>query len=97
MKMEEFIQRVKNGRFFTLEFIKRTTGELRVMNCRLGVKAHVKGVGRTFDPKEKDLLGVFDLQKQGYRFINLRDPLVLKMDGKKYNWNTQLKEFIEEE
>ena len=96
MKIEEFITRARTGRFFTFEFIKRTTGEHRVMNARLGVKAHVKGVGRTFDPKPKDLLGVFDMQKQGYRFINLREPVVLKMDGHKYNWDVDKREFIEE-
>lgn len=96
MKIEEFIEKVRSGRVFTLEFIKRTNGDRRVMNCRLGVKAHVKGVGRTFDPKTKDLLGVFDMQKQAYRFINLRDPLILRMDGKKYNWDNGTREFIEE-
>lgn len=97
MTMEEFIARVRNGRIFTLEFVKRTTGEFRVMNARLGVKAYVKGVGLKFDPKAKDLLGVFDLQKGEYRFINLRAPITLKLEKEVYDWDFNLQLFVKKE
>jgi len=32
------------GKFFSVEFVKRTTGEVRKMNCRTGVTKGVTGV-----------------------------------------------------
>ena len=58
----EIINSIPNGRVFTVEFIKRTTGELRKMNCRKGVRKGVNGRGRNFDPKSKGLIGVFDMK-----------------------------------
>jgi len=57
------------GHIFKVVFIKRTTGEKRVMVCRGRVKKGVKGVGLAFEPNEKQLLVVYDMQKQGYRMI----------------------------
>ena len=56
---------------FTVSFIKRSTGELRVMNCRFGVKKHLQGGELAYNPKEKNLLMVFDMQAKGYRSISL--------------------------
>ena len=63
--------------FFTVHFIKRTTGELRIMNCRRGVKKHLSGqpnssgtLGLGYNAKSKNLLPVFDVQKGQYRSIN---------------------------
>lgn len=69
---------------FTVEFIKRTTGELRVMNCRKKVNIGVKGIGHSFIPAEKNLVCVWDMQKEDYRFINLDDVLRVKIHGKEY-------------
>lgn len=95
MNYNQFLDQVRSGKIFTIEFIKRTTGENRVMNARLGVKAHVKGVGRSFVPDNKNLLGVFDMQKQAYRFVSLECLIGLKLNGKEYSWNQENQEFIE--
>ncbi len=47
---------VSNGAIFNVKFIKRTTGELRSMTCRLGVQKHLKGGKKGFSDKAKDLL-----------------------------------------
>lgn len=95
MTRDDFEQAAMDGHVFTVEFIKRTTGEYRVMNCRCGVKKDLKGVGRLFDPKKKDLLGVWDMQNDGYRFVNLKDLQLLKMKGKCYRWNGIAERFDE--
>ena len=41
------------GEFVGVEFTKRTTGEVRQMNCRLGVKKHLKGGEQAYDPVAK--------------------------------------------
>jgi hypothetical protein len=80
-KAIEFIQST-NGKFFTCEFTKRTTGELRTMLCRTGVKSGLKGGTLKFDPKEKDLIVVWDRQKKLYRMIPVDGLRRIKVRGK---------------
>lgn len=56
-----------SGKFITVSFYKKN-GELRVMNCRLGVTKYLKGGQCTLD-KEKFLI-VYDMVKKGYRAID---------------------------
>lgn len=72
------------GRAFAVTFTKRTTGEVRHMNARLGVKKGVKGVGLKFDPSERDLLIVYDLQKQAFRSISLDSVTEVVVERRKY-------------
>ena len=57
------------GTIFKAIFRKKTTDEtgkrrFRRMVCRKGVKKHVKGVGMPYDPKDYNLIGVYDMQKK---------------------------------
>lgn len=56
--------------FFSVEFIKKN-GDLRKMVCRLNVKKGVTGAGMSYDPTSKGLLCVYDVQKEGFRMINI--------------------------
>lgn len=69
MTLAEFVQKAKTGRIFTVTFTKKN-GETRVMNARLGVKRYLKGGELPYDPISKNLLPVYDVQKNGYRMIN---------------------------
>jgi hypothetical protein len=60
------------GKFVTVVF-KKKDGQLRKMNCRLGVKKHLKGGLSTVDHSK--YLVVYDMQNAGYRCIN-RDTIV---------------------
>lgn len=98
-----FFEKTKGGKIFTIEFTKRSNGENRVMNCRRGVQKGVKGVGLKFNPEEKELLVVYDMQKLeegkdekgAFRMVNLSDLISLRMDGKHYNWDKVSQMFIE--
>jgi len=68
---KEMVEGYKGNKFFTVTFVKRTNGELRVMNCRKGVKKHLKGGVKKYDPKAKNLVCVYDVQSKGYRSIAL--------------------------
>ena len=83
MKLIETMDAIRksNGKIFRVEFIKRTTGEKRVMVCRLGVKKGVNGKGLKFDPTKKALMPVFDMQKQEWRMINLATIISLQVCG----------------
>jgi hypothetical protein len=61
----------KNGKFFTVKFIKRSTGEERTMNCRLNVQKHLKGGTKPYNDAEHRLLTVYDVKAEGYRCIPL--------------------------
>jgi len=72
-----------NGKIFSAVFTKKN-GEKRRMVCRQGVSKYVKGVGLKFKPEEKDLIGVFDMQKKAYRFINTNTLEQVKIKGATY-------------
>ena len=69
------------GRVFGVQFIKRSTGEVRKMSARTGVTKYVTGEGLKFSPSKKNLITVFDMNKQGYRMINLEGLTSLKLNG----------------
>ncbi len=73
------------GKFFTVSFIKRTDGTTRIMNARLGVKAFLKGGTLPYNPEAKRLIPVYDVQKRGYRMINLDTIFNLKIGQQEYN------------
>lgn len=81
MDRQAILDLVGDGKIFTAVFTKKDGSE-RVMNCRTNVSKYVKGVGLAFNPKEKDLLSVYDLQAKGYRFIPTDERLLeLHFDG----------------
>ena len=79
-----------NGKIFSAVFTKKN-GEKRLMGCRLGVSKYVTGVGLKFKPEEKSLIGVFDMVKHAYRFINLNTLNKLKINGHTYDVQTENK------
>ena len=72
-----------NGKIFSA-VITQKDGEKRKMVCRQGVAKYVKGVGLKFKPEEKDLIGVFDMHKKAYRFINAKTLEQIKVEGVTY-------------
>ena len=51
------------------------------MTARLHVKKGVKGTGMAYNPIEKGLLPVWDMQKKGFRMINLKTVTKLQIKG----------------
>lgn len=50
-----------NGKFFTIEFIKRTDGSLRVMRATTNYQKHLVGGVMKYDANAKSLIPVLDL------------------------------------
>ena len=74
-KRNEILQFIKrlNGRFFTVEFIKKDN-TIRKMNCRTGVKKHLVNNGKQIKltpPNENGILRVYEPNKAQYRSINI--------------------------
>ena len=74
----------QEGRMMSVEFIKRTNGEVRQMNCRTGVRKHLTGEGAKYNFSDKGLISVFDLQKNGYRTINAKAITKVRAGGREY-------------
>lgn len=68
------------GQIFTTTHIKKN-GDTRVMNCRKGVHKHTQGGSLSFNPKERGLIGVYDLIAKGYRFVNRKTLQGIKYKG----------------
>ncbi len=75
---------VSNGAIFSVEFIKRSNGELRKMICRLGVKKHLRGGDKAYDSEQHKLLTVFDMEKEGYRSIPVDTIQRLSVNGQTF-------------
>ena len=73
------------GKFFTVTFTKRTTGEQRVLNGKQGVTKHLKGGPAAYSFSEKRLLPVFDTTKSEYRSIPVEGISELKICGKVFS------------
>lgn len=82
----------RTGRIFTVQFVKRTNGELRTMNCRGGVKKGVKGRGMAYNPAHKNLVPVYDMllarttgnPAASYRQIPVDGVLLVRANGEEY-------------
>ena len=81
---QQKIKDYKGSQFFTVEFVKRTTGDTRVMNCRKGVRKGTKGGSLSFNPIDKGLVGVFDIPKGQHRFISLDEIKRVSIGGSRY-------------
>jgi hypothetical protein len=83
----EAAQKIRDtkGRMFTVTFIKKSNGEKRTMNARLGVKAYLRGGVLPYDPNTKGLIPVYDIQTKDYRMINIQGIVNLKTGGVEYN------------
>jgi hypothetical protein len=77
-------KRNKKSTIFRVEFVKRTTGQYRVMRCRFGVTKHLKGGKLAYNPRDYDLLNTWDVDKREYRSINLNDLKKLHINGRSY-------------
>ena len=87
-QLEQIIRQLSPNQFFGVTFVKRTTGEIRTMHCRLGVtpKTQAKNPGFRFDPSGHGLLPVYDVQKKDYRMINLDGITQLRINGKVFDF-----------
>lgn len=75
----EQIQTADNT-IFSVTFEKKD-GTMRTMVARLNVKKGINGKGMAYNPIEKGLLPVWDMQKNAFRMINLKTVTELKIKG----------------
>ncbi len=75
---KEAINIIKNGKFCTVTFAKRSDNTTRVMNCRTGVKRYLKGgKGSTYKAADHDLITVYSLKEGQYKSIPIERILIV--------------------
>ena len=57
------------GRFFTVTFITKA-GNARTLLGRTGVRQNLTGQGLAYNPEDRGLIVVYDVQAKGYRMVN---------------------------
>jgi hypothetical protein len=72
-----------NGTFFSVSFVKRGDGSIRKMLCRTGVKKYTTGEGLKYDPIEKGLLPVWEINK-GYKMVPLSNVICFNAHGQEF-------------
>jgi len=73
-----------NGKIFRVTFTKRSTGETRILVGRLGVTSALKGGTMSYNPTDKGLMTVYDVQKKGYRMIPIEGLQEVRFQGVTY-------------
>ena len=86
-KANEIHQVILNtkGKFFTTTFIKKD-GSVRTMTARTGVHKGVNGKGLKFNPTDKDLVVVYEMNKDGHRMINLNTVTQITFNNQTLNF-----------
>lgn len=83
-ELARIVMQYQGNHIFSAKFIKRTTGEERIMVCRKKVQIGLTGRGLNYNPTSKGLMGIWDVAKKGYRMISLDGLLEAQIDGFKY-------------
>ena len=89
---KELLKEMNSGKLFSCEFIKRSTGERRVMLARTGVKIGITGKGASYNFTEKNLLPVIDMNiynktkniNDSRKAIPLENIIWVQLSGVKY-------------
>lgn len=84
MNKQEIKEIVSGGKFFTVGFVKRTTGQLRKLNCRVMPPKQDGKPAYNFD--HHNLILVWDIHKHGYRTVPIENIVWIKAKGKLYDF-----------
>ena len=90
---DQMIQKIRstNGSIFSVLYEKvRSNGEIRKLNCRLGVHKFLTGTGKGASPEAKVVV-VYDLQKAGYRSLAFEGIIQATISGVVY----EVRELVE--
>lgn len=75
----EFVENLVKDKFFTCQFVKKD-GNVRVINCRLGVKKHLKNPDFV-RKNQTDYIVAYDIQVRQYRNISLNNLQWLRLNN----------------
>jgi hypothetical protein len=74
------------GKIFRVTFIKKD-GTIRQMVARTEVQKGVNGTGMSYDPAPRGLMPIYDMQKDGWRMVNLDTVREIAFQGETHTFN----------
>lgn len=80
--LSAFMHETNDGKIFTVEFTKKN-GQLRKLNGRRKVSQGTNGKGMNYNPVDRGLLPVFDMQKLAWRMVNFDTIVSYAIHGRK--------------
>ena len=72
-----------NGKIFSAKFVQKN-GDIRDITCRLETETGKKGTGVSPEKLDNPYICVYDMQKEGYRLINLQTIRSIKAEREEY-------------
>jgi len=84
------------NKLFRIKFTKRSNGEVREMVARQKVRAHLKGGQLNYDPKQHNIITVFEFltaknkelgKKAGYKSIPVENILEIQLGGQVFKFD----------
>lgn len=84
MDRDSLLSLVRDGKIFSVTFTKRTTGESRTMQARLGVTRHLSGGQKPYRDRSKNLLTVWSMDADGFRSVPVDTIRALTVRGTRY-------------
>ena len=81
-KVESIIKNT-NGKIFSAKFVKKNV-DIRDITCRLETETGKKGTGVSPEKLDNPYICVYDMQKEGYRLINLQTIRSIKAEREEY-------------
>ena len=79
--VRDYVSKIVENDFYTVVFVKKTDGQVRVMNARQGVQKHSNGGVNPCAGKE-DLLPTYSIDAKGYRTIWIDGIQEIRHGGK---------------
>lgn len=83
-KVIDIISKIK-GEFFSITFEKRKNREVVTRTGRLGVKKGVTGKGLGYNPRDKNLIVMWDSNSKKHKCIPIDSVLLIKHKNRTYN------------
>lgn len=80
---KDFLKTTK-GKTISIAYRKKN-GTLRLLNTRTGVRSNITGAGLKYNPDDFGYIILWDLQKNGYRTVDLDTIERVKAGGQIYN------------
>lgn len=88
MELTRLKQLLGGGKIASVTFVKRSDGMERKMLCRVGVRKGVTGRGAAYDAESKNLLTVYDMEKQAFRTIPAENVVEVKARKQQYTFQS---------
>lgn len=81
----KLVEIIRSGSIVTVNY-KKEDGSSRKVNCRMGVKAYLKGGEKPYKDANYGIITVFDLKNKGYRSLKIDNIISVIHDKRTFSF-----------